>query len=109
VATARFSRLAAADLLKIGFHSLDMWGKDQAARYLDQLEECCQMLAERPTLGRPCSEIRPGLRRMEHASHVIFYRPLVRSRKTGGILVSRILHTRMLPERHPIDDKGGER
>jgi len=100
VAVVRFSRLAATDLLRIGLYSLETWGEDQAARYLDQLEECCQMLAERPNLGRPCSEIRPGLRRMEHASHVIFYRP-----KRGGILVSRILHKRMLPERHPINDE----
>jgi len=30
---------------------------------------------------------------MEHGSHVIFYR----SKDAGGILVSRILHKRMLP------------
>ena len=31
--------------------------------------------------------------------HVVFYR----LRKAGGILVVRILHQRMLPEKHAID------
>jgi plasmid stabilization system protein ParE len=43
--------------------------------------------------------VRPGLRRMEQGKHVVFFR-----REPGGILVSRILHERMLPERHAIDD-----
>jgi plasmid stabilization system protein ParE len=36
---------------------------------------------------------------MASGRHVIFYR-----RETKGILVSRILHQRMLPERHAIDE-----
>jgi toxin ParE1/3/4 len=52
------------------------------------------MLAANPALGRACSEIRPGLRRLEHGRHVVFYR-----QDAAGILVSRILHQRMLPER----------
>jgi plasmid stabilization system protein ParE len=36
---------------------------------------------------------------MEHSKHVVFYR----LREAGGILVVRILHERMLPERQAID------
>jgi plasmid stabilization system protein ParE len=36
---------------------------------------------------------------MEHGRHVVFYR-----QEAGGVLVSRILHQRMLPERQAIDD-----
>ena len=36
---------------------------------------------------------------MERGRHVVFYRV-----DAGGILVSRILHERMLPERQVIDD-----
>jgi hypothetical protein len=36
---------------------------------------------------------------MEHGRHVIFYRQVA-----GGILVSRILHRRMLPERQNVSD-----
>jgi plasmid stabilization system protein ParE len=36
---------------------------------------------------------------MEHRRHVIFYRP-----EAGGIMVLRILHQKMLPLRHPIEE-----
>jgi plasmid stabilization system protein ParE len=36
---------------------------------------------------------------MEHGKHVVFYR-----QETDGVLVSRILHQRMLPENNAIDD-----
>jgi toxin ParE1/3/4 len=95
VARFRLTHRAAADLLSIGTYSLHTWGKHQAVRYLDDLEACCQTLAESPGLGRRCDKVRPGLRRMECGRHVVFYR-----QEEGGILVSRILHRRMLPERH---------
>lgn len=57
------------------------------------------MLADNPALGRSWDDIRPGLMRMEHGRQVVFYR-----RTAGGILVSRILHRRMLPERQSIDE-----
>jgi toxin ParE1/3/4 len=58
------------------------------------------MLADNPALGRACPDVRPGLRRVESGRHVVFYRG-----DAAGILVSRILHRRMLPERHVIDDE----
>jgi toxin ParE1/3/4 len=100
VALFRFSRRAEADLLSIGAYTLRTWGEDQAICYIDDLEVCCQMLADNPTLGRACDEVRPGLRRMEHGRHVVFYRKAVE-----GILVARILHQHMLPERQAIDDQ----
>jgi toxin ParE1/3/4 len=100
VATFRFSGRAEADLLGIGAYTLRTWGADQTIRYIGDLETCCQMLADDPALGRPCGDVRAGLRRMESGQHVIFYRE-----DAGGILVSRILHQRMLPERHSIGDE----
>jgi toxin ParE1/3/4 len=50
--------------------------------------------------GRCCDHIRPGIYRMEVGKHVIFFR-----RDSAGIVVSRILHERMLPERHAFDDE----
>jgi toxin ParE1/3/4 len=94
----RFSRRAENDLLSIGDYTFRTWGKTQAARYLANLEECCQTLADNPALGRPCDEIRPGLRRFEHGKHVVFYR-----QEREFILISRILHQSMLPERHAAD------
>jgi len=89
----RLSRLAEADLMDIGTYSLNKWGEDQTIRYIDALEACCRLLADNPQLGRACDQIRPGLRRMEHGRHVIFYRI-----ERRGISVSRILYQRMLPE-----------
>lgn len=103
MATFRFSRRAEADLLSIGEYTLRKWGETQAIRYLRELEDCCQMLARNPALGRLCEDIRPGLRRFEHGKHVLFYR-----QAPGGILISRILHQRMLPERHVMDSAEGK-
>ena len=100
MAAFHFSRRAEADLLRIAEYTLRTWGKTQAARYLDEIQKCCQTLADNPGLGRPCAEIRTGLHRLEHGKHVVFYR-----RESLGILVVRILHHRMLPERHPIEGK----
>ena len=50
-------------MLGIGRYTLRTWGEDQSIRYVDDLEACCQMLAENPTLGRAYDHIRPGLRR----------------------------------------------
>ena len=50
------------------------------------------MLAENPKLGRACDYVRPGLRRTERGGMSCFI-----ARMPGGILVSRILHERMLP------------
>jgi toxin ParE1/3/4 len=103
VAGLRYSRRAAADFLKTGAYTLRTWGKLQAARYLYELEACCKTLAENPALGRRCDKIRPGLRRLEHGRHVVFYRE-----ESGGLLVLRILHQRLLPERHPTSDHEDE-
>jgi toxin ParE1/3/4 len=100
VSRFRVSRLAEADLDEIGAYTLRTWGEAQADRYLAQLEACCERLANNPALGRACDEIRPGLRRMEQGRHVVFYRE-----EPGGILISRILHQRMLPENQDIDDE----
>ena len=97
--TVRFSRCAEKDLLEIGGYTLRTWGEDQAARYLDDLETCCEALAVNPALGRACDDIRPALRRIECGRHVVFYRL-----ETGGILISRILHQSMLPQRHVMED-----
>jgi toxin ParE1/3/4 len=99
VAAFHFSRRAEADLLGIASYTLRTWGKVQTVRYLNELEAFCQTLADNPALGRACDDIRPGLRRMEHGKHVVFYR-----RELTGILISRILHQSMLPEKHHTGD-----
>ncbi len=96
MARFRFSRRAEADLLSIGDYTLRTGGKAQTAHYIAEL-------ANNPALGRLCADVRPGLHRLEHGQHVVFYR-----QERGGILVSRILHQRMLPDKHAIDDQDEE-
>ena len=100
MAAFRFSRRAEADLLQIGSHTLEVWGELQTLCYLNALEECCEILAENPAVGRAADDVRRGLCRHEHGKHVIFYRA-----EAKGILMSRILHQRMLPERHAPEDE----
>jgi toxin ParE1/3/4 len=99
VATFRFSNRAFADLDDIAAYTIENWGPAQAERYLDGLQAAVVRLVEITTLGRRCEHIRPGLWRMEEGSHVLFFR-----RHGDDILICRILHYRMLPDRHPIDD-----
>jgi toxin ParE1/3/4 len=94
VARFRFSRRAEADLFNIGDYTFRTWGKAHADRYIGQLEDCCQLTADNPALGRPSDKVRPGLRRMEQGKHAVFYRE-----ESGGILITRILHQRMLPDK----------
>ena len=96
----RFSRLAEDDLLGIADYTVRTWGRAQAVTYLDKLEARCQRLRDSPALGRLCDNVRPGLRRMAQGRHVVFYRE-----ERGGILVSRILHQSMLPDRHAFDER----
>ena len=82
----------------IGIYTLRTCGAAQVRLYLLKIDNCCQVLADNPGLGRLYGDIRPGLRRMEQGKHVIFYRD-----EPGGILVCRILHQRMLPETHGLE------
>jgi len=98
----RLSKRAQADVDGIGSYTRDRWNANQATRYLTALDTCFHRLAEGPLLyGRACDNIRPGYRRAEEGSHVVFY-------KLDGtsILVVRILHRSMLPKRYlkPADE-----
>jgi toxin ParE1/3/4 len=103
LAAIQFSRRAGADLLEIGSYILQTWGVDQAIFYIDHLEACCQRLANNPASGQSCHDVRRGLRRLEQGKHVIFYR----QQEGGEVLISRILHQRMLPGEQVIDDTEG--
>jgi toxin ParE1/3/4 len=95
----RFSVRARADLRNITVYTIQEWRESQADRYLNGLEDCCSLLGSNPGLGRRCDWILQGMRRMEKGRHVVFYRE-----EPGGILVCRILHQGMRPEKHGFED-----
>lgn len=91
----RVSRLAQQDLVEIGSFTLEAFGERQADAYLRQLDRRMRQLVRRPESGRPCDAIRSGYWRASEGRHVIFY---VFSKQSLDVI--RVLHERMLPERH---------
>ncbi len=87
-----YSQRARQDLLNITTYTIETWGIAQAIRYLDSLESACERLSLTPNIGRDCSRLAFGLRRLEHGKHVIFY-----TLKVTSLRVERILHQSQLP------------
>jgi toxin ParE1/3/4 len=92
----RIGSKAESDLAGIFDYTLDQWGPRHAERYVDELAECFQLLADSQGLGRSAG-ILAGVRRFEHGSHVIFYKKF-----RAGIEILRVLHRSMLPTAHFI-------
>ncbi len=86
---------AEADLADIWRYTAQRWNVEQADRYYRGIVEAMIALAEEPTLGRPCNDIREGYCRHNVAAHVIFFRI-----ENGQIDVVRVLHARRDFRRH---------
>ncbi len=95
MAKFRLTKAARADLGEIARYTLERWGDHQRKRYLSQLDARFRQLARNPTHGIASDEIRPGYWRCSEGRHVIFYRI-----EDGTVEIIRVLHARMLPERH---------
>lgn len=89
----RFTRQADQNLVDIYLFTLEQFGFAQAEKYTESMKQCIEMLAESPRMGRAADTIRPGVRRHEHESHVIFYREA-----DDGILVLAVIHRRVRPD-----------
>jgi toxin ParE1/3/4 len=90
--SVQISVRAEADIDSIVKYTKEKWGSRQTNEYLSKLEDGFALLVQNPLIGRPCDSVRSGLRRFEVGKHVLFYVPT-----TGGILIARVLHQRMLP------------
>ena len=89
------SPLAENDLLDIWQYSYSEWGEDKASEYLLQLDAGMQKLVSNPLLGKSREIIRPNYRSIQINHHVIYYKHY-----TEVIDVIRILHERMIPNKH---------
>ena len=78
---------ARADLISIWRYSADRWNEEQADHYLRKIDGVFATIARRPSLGRPCDDIRSGYFRIKAGSHVVFF-------KTAGtdVFIVRVLH-----------------
>ncbi|MCV9940584.1 type II toxin-antitoxin system RelE/ParE family toxin [Boseaceae bacterium BT-24-1] len=83
------TRRARDDLFDIFVYGYDRFGEQQADIYASGLEHVFELLAANPRMGREARSIGPGVRRHEHASHVILY-----EQAPSGILILAIVHSR---------------
>jgi toxin ParE1/3/4 len=86
----KLSNKAADDFGAIYEYTFLNFGELQADKYTNDMEVCLNDISEMPFTGRDCSNIKPGIRRYEHQSHVIFYRV-----RESDIFIVRILHQQM--------------
>lgn len=91
VSSYTLSDRADANLLNIFLFGIGRFGIRQAERYRSDLHDCFTLLARHPQAGRLSPSVRKGVRRHEHASHVILYRETA-----DGIVILAVLHQRQL-------------
>jgi toxin ParE1/3/4 len=85
----------ATDIDEIWEYTARRWNIEQAEIYIRQLRRDIEAVAARPTIGRPCPEVRKDYYKHPSGSHLLFYRPI-----DGGVDIVRILHRRMDFARH---------
>lgn len=81
------SESAQQDIISIRDYTMQIWGKEQTSKYLTQLKQRLEWLAESPALGQKRDEIKEGYISFPEGRHVIFYRYA-----EGGIEVMGIVH-----------------
>lgn len=78
----------------VWLYSSEQWGVQQTTRYIDDLTETFDFLAENPKAGTACDHIRNGYRKYPVIRHVIYYREAA-----YGVEIIRVLHDRMLAKK----------
>ena len=79
------------DLLEIGRYTAKTWGLEQAERYLTQLHQHLQRIADAGTSEKPVFENRADLRVTRCRHHYVFFL----REDSGEVLVMAILHEKM--------------
>ena len=77
--------------------SMEDFGEEQTLKYMAGLKERMQSLAERPDIGRRFEHTLTEHQYLffRYESQVIYY-----LKRDSDIFIVRILHTKMLPEKH---------
>ncbi|MBC8441115.1 MAG: type II toxin-antitoxin system RelE/ParE family toxin [Deltaproteobacteria bacterium] len=69
----RLTPSAKSDLIEIWNYTVETWGEKQAEKYLQEIEDKLDQLADNPELGRQRPEIHPGYCSSPVRKHIIFY------------------------------------
>ena len=85
---------AVADLEDIWNYTYEEWSETQANKYYTTLINTCQQLADKPTTGKPYTQIANNLLAYRIEKHIIFYQ-IVAKKANTSIEVIRILHESM--------------
>jgi toxin ParE1/3/4 len=96
MATFTLRVTAENDLIEIGLQGRQQWGEALMQRYITNLDQAFHAPPNMPQIGRACPEVKPGYRRFQQGSHIIFYRLT----EVGDVDIVRILHERMDHENH---------
>lgn len=70
---AVLAKRARKDLIEIKQYTVDRWGKDQARRYIGQIRQCADDLANHRLHGKLREDIAPYLKSYHVGRHMIFY------------------------------------
>ncbi len=95
MAKALLAQRARKDLVEIRQYTVNRWGKEQARKYLGQIRQRMDDLANRRLHGKLREDIASNLKSYHAGRHVVFY---VESEK--GIEVARVLHDARDFQRH---------
>lgn len=87
----KLTNAAKSDLKKIAIYTHNEWGRDQRNIYINQFDRAFHMLADSPSTGKVCDEVKAGYKKFPMGSHIIFYTIGSNSK----ILIVRILHKTM--------------
>lgn len=82
---------AVIDLSDIWNYTFDNWSEKQADMYYQMLLDTCQVIADKPNIGKNYEAILNRLFGYKTGRHIIFYR--IENEKE--ILIIRILHEQM--------------
>ncbi|HRO04820.1 MAG TPA: type II toxin-antitoxin system RelE/ParE family toxin [Terricaulis sp.] len=80
-------------------HTRETWSEQRAQTYVDSLFDMMEAFAAAPQRGRTADELSAGLRKQICGVHMIFYR-----KASDGVLIVRVLHTRMDAAFHLAND-----
>ena len=89
-----YTPAANADISDIWDYTAERWGVDRADRYVDDIRDACEGLAEGRKQGRPV-DVRDGYLKYSVGRHFVFF-----VSATEGITVIRVLHQSMDTEQH---------
>jgi len=80
------SDAAQQDIISIRDYTMDTWGKEQTSKYLAQLEQRFEWLANQPALDKKRNEVIEGYISFPEGRHIIFYRMAKKGIEVIGVI-----------------------